>query len=437
MIWSLNRRRKGNVVNTLLTPRPGASILFSMRIVRCIVLGLMVIHSSCSMVPEALRPKDPKPKRRPGFVATWVVRHDIRTPVQVDRIINEAKEAQLGALFVQVRGRGDAFYESALEPKDPGIPMEFDPLASLIEQAHDAGIQIHAWVNVLLVAEAKGLPADSQHVARAHPEWLQVPLALVPDLNQLPPDHQSYVQSLADHAARHDGQVEGLYADPTHPGYCDHVTKVCVDLVRRYEVDGLHLDYIRYPNQDHGYSRAALDRFRVEVDRELDAKDRVDMARRIRGSPTVYARRYPIRWAQFRRDAVTDLVRRISVAAKAGRSDLDVSAAVIPDIERARIDMFQEWPRWISLGLVTAVCPMNYAGPGDEDAFNNAVLDCVAAKGPGRIWMGIAAWKLKTRDIRARMDLAFATGCDGVILFSHESLRTKKGAFEQLASGVR
>src|SRR5262245_51775245 len=85
----------------------------------------------------------------------WVVRTGLVSPEAVDRVVDEAARAGFNALFVQVRGRGDAFYASYLVPRSEllrGQRADFDPLGRLLARARERGLQVHAWVNVLLSA---------------------------------------------------------------------------------------------------------------------------------------------------------------------------------------------------------------------------------------------------------------------------------------------
>src|SRR5512144_741243 len=91
----------------------------------------------------------------PELRGLWVVRTALVSPEAVDRVVDDAAEAGFNALFVQVRGRGDAFYESAIVPRSVLLehqPRAFDPFARLLERARQRQLQVHAWVNVLLTA---------------------------------------------------------------------------------------------------------------------------------------------------------------------------------------------------------------------------------------------------------------------------------------------
>src|SRR5262245_57215869 len=79
----------------------------------------------------------------------WVVRTALVSPEAVDKVVDQASEAGFNALFVQVRGRGDAFYASKLVPRSALLekqPASFDPLARLLERARDRGLEVHAWI---------------------------------------------------------------------------------------------------------------------------------------------------------------------------------------------------------------------------------------------------------------------------------------------------
>ena len=94
----------------------------------------------------------------------WVVRTGLESPAAVDAVIEQAREGGFNALFVQVRGRGDALYASRLVPRSVLLerqPRDFDPLARLLERARARGIDVHAWVNVLLTSHFPNPPADN------------------------------------------------------------------------------------------------------------------------------------------------------------------------------------------------------------------------------------------------------------------------------------
>src|SRR3954468_16945827 len=108
------------------------------------LLALLLVGPSLPSIP-----------RQPEMRGLWVVRTGLTSPESVDRVVDDAARAGFNALFVQVRGRGDAFYASRVVPRSEllrGAPADFDPLGRLLARARARGLQVHAWVNVLLTA---------------------------------------------------------------------------------------------------------------------------------------------------------------------------------------------------------------------------------------------------------------------------------------------
>jgi uncharacterized lipoprotein YddW (UPF0748 family) len=335
----------------------------------------------------------------------WVVRTALVSPQAVDEAVDAAADAGINALFVQVRGRGDAFYRSALAPRSPLLerqPRDFDPFARLLARARARRMQVHGWVNVLLAAHF-GQPLPRGHVLEKHPDWAMVPksaatAALVAS--------GSRRLRLVMEAGRSEGDVEGYYLSPSIPGVADHLDRVVRELVRAYRMDGLHLDFVRYPGPDFDYSRAALEGFR-----------RVSGGSDLLGGPA----RSPTEWDDYRRQVLTALVARLTDAARAEQPGLVLSAAVAPDEAEAVHHKFQDWPRWLSAGALTALCPMTYTP--DSVLFRQQVESASERAGAASpVWAGIGAYRLDVAGIVEKVALARESGARGVVLFSHESL---------------
>src|SRR6185295_16408544 len=80
--------------------------------------------------------------------ALWVVRTTLTSPAAIATMVSSAKAGGFNTLLVQVRGRGDAYFQNGVEPRPPSLDSQpaFDPLATTILRAHDAGLQVHAWI---------------------------------------------------------------------------------------------------------------------------------------------------------------------------------------------------------------------------------------------------------------------------------------------------
>ncbi|HUG54319.1 MAG TPA: family 10 glycosylhydrolase [Vicinamibacteria bacterium] len=347
----------------------------------------------------------PSVAARPEMRGLWVVRTGLVTPEAVDQVVDSAARAGFNALFVQVRGRGDAFYASRLVARSEllrGQRADFDPLARLLRAARARGMEVHAWINVLLTAHY-GLPLAPGHVAVRHPEWLMVPKGAARAALGAP--RSEIVPLIESH--RGSGDAEGLYLSPSAPGVAAHLAEVAAELVGAYAVDGLHLDFIRYPGPEYDWSRAALEGFRRWSSGGGD----------LLAAPS----RDPEGWGTYRRAALDALAARVSGAARRARPGIVVSAAVVPDQAQALYHKYQSWPSWMARGVVDAVCPMAYSP--DTRVFRAQVEQARTKLGPqARLWAGVGAWRLPVDDVIEKIRTAREAGASGVVLFSHESL---------------
>lgn len=335
----------------------------------------------------------------------WVVRTALVSPESVDRVVDNAAAGGFNALFVQVRGRGDAFYASRLVPRSVLLerqPRSFDPLARLLARALARGLQVHAWVNVLLVAHF-GQARPAGHLLDRHPDWIMVPKSQARAAFDASPQRRL---RLVEVAGRREGDVEGYYLSPSVPEAVDHLEQVVRELVAFYRLDGLHFDFVRYPGPRWDHSRSALVEFR-----------KVHRTEALLGGPA----NDPAGWDAYRRRAVTALASRLSDAARVERPGIVVSAAVAADEVQAVNQKFQNWPAWLSTGVLNAVCPMAYTA--DNRVFTSQVEGALArARGKQSVWAGIGAYRLDLAGIVEKVKLARQAGAGGMVLFSHESL---------------
>lgn len=354
--------------------------------------------------------------------ALWVTRATLTSPDSITRMVESARAGGFNTLIVQVRGRGDAYYESDLEPRASEIAgqPQFDPLRLTIEQAREKGLAVHAWIAVNLVSSAATLPASRTHIVYRHPEWLMVPRELAAEFRRLDPRSPEYLGRLARWSRGRSDNVEGLYASPIHPEAAAHVAEVIGDLATRYAVDGVHLDYVRYPGEDFDYSRAAIEQFARSVAPEMSEAERQSAAQRERIDPLAYPNLYPQRWDAFRRSRLTALVMRVRTAVKAARPEAVVSAAVVPEVQAAFDTRMQNWRTWIDQSLIDVLCPMAYST--DPAVFARQVADARQYAGDVGVWAGIGAYRLKPAETLQFIDAARRLGTSGIALFSYDSL---------------
>ena len=117
--------------------------------------------------------------------ALWVVRDHMVSSKSIDKILNFAKTNNYNHLFVQIRGRGDAYYQSNLVPRSHLLKnTDFDPLDYILKKSNDfKDIKIHAWLNVYYLWSSAEKPFQDDHVLLNHPDWLDTK---IPDQMNVP-----------------------------------------------------------------------------------------------------------------------------------------------------------------------------------------------------------------------------------------------------------
>lgn len=336
--------------------------------------------------------------------------------------MRRAKENKFTDLVVQVRGRGDAYYASRLEPRAEDLinqPTSFDPLALTIDEAHRVGIKVHAWINIYLVANVEILPKSKDHLIYKHPDWLMVPRALAADLYKINPQSSDYLRRIIEYVRANRTELEGLFVSPANPEVKENIYNIWMDVAEKYEVDGLHFDYVRYPNARYDYSRASLDRFRTEIEKGSEGDAHEFPEDQVQTDPLVYATTFPDRFAQFQRDQVTELVSRIYKGVKKAKPHLVISAAVFANDEDAARSRFQDWKLWLERGWLDVVCPMAYTA--STETFRKQMTAAIQHSAGKEVWGGIGAFKQPVESSLEKIQVTRELGADGFILFSYDS----------------
>ncbi|MEO8376108.1 MAG: family 10 glycosylhydrolase [Candidatus Sumerlaeota bacterium] len=196
----------------------------------------------------------PAQEMRGIYAATY----DINTQAKCDAIINNVlNNGNINAVFVEIRGRADAYYypnrEDATYPNtEPRgelyaiSPSNLDVLQYFIDRLHNASrpVQVHAWLTTFNTWNRSTPPVSSAHVFNAHPEWLTENSANVTYNNPT---------------------VDDAPLDPGIPAVQSYIYNVFMDVVRNYDIDGIHFDYVRLINSNAGYDPVSLGRFAAET----------------------------------------------------------------------------------------------------------------------------------------------------------------------------
>jgi uncharacterized lipoprotein YddW (UPF0748 family) len=330
--------------------------------------------------------------RRPRLSehAMWVTRWDYKTAADCRAIAERCKSIGIDTILFQVRGNATSFYRSSLEPwaeqfdfKDPG----FDPLATMIEETHSRGMRLVAWVNAMPAWWGLTPPSDPNQVYNKHPEWMWY-------------DQRGKRQALSDKFY--------VSLNPCLPEVRAHIVAVVGEIAAKYAIDGVHLDYIRFPNEPPATPAG------TDVDYPRDAKTLSLFANATKKTPD----QDPKAWSTWRTAQVTELVRQIRAKVRSVKPDIELSSAVGVKRENA-LSHHQDAYTWLAQDLVDTVYPMNYTADPKLFATRTDAWDQAT---PGeRIVQGVNFGMGTSETLRAEVQTALDKS-NGFAIFAYSSL---------------
>ncbi len=375
------------------------------------------------------------------YRAYWV--DTFHTPLgshqDIDRVVEVAVQSHANALFVEVRRRADSWYLDSKEPLtevsgvgevDADGKWTFDPFRYLIEKAHAHAIQVHAFVIVGAVFRGdplNAIPGDPRHVFLQH-VWN--PASGRPYSGT----QQWATRSISPNTrgTSYGGQRHGeeWYIDLGHPDAATYTIDVLLHLINKYDIDGIHLDRVRYPEApvdrrggaNVGYNAVSVARFKVRYGDQAKLDD------------NGYPRSNDPLWNQWRRDQVTQFVRRLYLHAKAMKPSIVVSAALVAWSSGPRSSggfqqtdaynhVFQDWDGWLREGIIDVASPMLYKR--EHIARERAQFDdwlkftTATAHDNGRLAIaGIGAYMNGIEGTLRQGRRARKAGADGILMFA-------------------
>jgi uncharacterized lipoprotein YddW (UPF0748 family) len=362
-------------------------------------IAVVVLLDSCAG-PRPARvtklPQPPAPALPPARVTElrgmWV---SDTTRLDWESATADLQRAGFNAMYVNLASGGAAFY-----PGSRALPSivhnSADPVARGIEWAHRRGLAVHGKQLVTFLYKA---PADFQRQLVASDRVMRGP------------DLQPVLQT---------GYA---WLCPSQPANRALIAASVSEMVTKYPVDGIQFDYIRFCEQPSCY----CDHCRREFERSVGVHFRHWPAPVLE---TAYAEKFN----EWRKRVITGWVDELSAAARRARPGIAVSAAVFPDLERARREKAQDWKLWLDRGYVDYVCPMTYTP--DLGNFQAAVQKQQAwAAQRNRVVVGIGSWKFdRMSDLAAQIMMTRQLRAPGFILFSYDDAAAR-GFIPNLAAG--
>lgn len=359
--------------------------------------------------------------RLPPIRALWVTRFDYQTPEDVRSIIDNVYQSGFTDVFFQIRGNGTAYYRSTVEPwayelsgnevSALGVDPGWDPLQTAIDAARGTGLRVHAYMNVLPGWKGRSdPPAEAGQLWTHHPDWFMVDSL---GAKMLP--------------------TSGWYSflNPVLPEVRTHIRDIARELCR-YDVAGIHLDYIRYPHDYHIvapeiYPHASTEEIMRHAEFSYDPSSLAELVDRFGRDVTKK------QITRFRCDSVTRVVRDISYVMQVEKPDnCLLSASVKGNPVEGKHRAYQDSGAWAREGLVDWVVQMNYGTRSFQRYLSDMRKACGRRGYRSSVIVGIYC-KNDIDDMLEQIDMAEESGCRGLAFFSYTFLfdethqPTKKG----------
>ena len=308
-------------------------------------------------------------------------------------ILDSLQVAGINTVMLQTRIRGNLIYPSAIEPfsavftgvegRSPG----YDPLSFAIDECHKRGMQLHAWIVTMPVGNDEQVEAQGK---------LSLP---------------SRMRAMCTH------YKDAWYMEPGNPDVAPYLATIAAEIVANYDVDGVHLDYIRYPDFTEGYPDASLHR--------------------------KYGQKKTL--TSWRRKNITNIVKAIYSAVKELKPWVRVSSAPLGKYDKlSRYDsygwdaynaVYQEAQLWLRDGIMDALFPMlyykgNHFYPFVRDWCENSYgRHVVPGLGIYRLQDIYGGWEMV--EIERQMRTSRSAGANGIILFrTAHLLGNASGAYD-------
>ncbi|MEH1843533.1 MAG: family 10 glycosylhydrolase [Nostoc sp.] len=343
---------------------------------------------------------------QPEIRAVWLDRGTIvrsGSKAGLAQIFDRLAQAGINTVFFETVNAGYTIYPSQVAKEQNPLIRGWDPLADAVKLAHERDMELHAWVWTFAAGNQRHNeiinvnPDYPGPVLAAHPDW-----ANYDNLGKMIPV----------------GQTKPFF-DPANPEVRQYLLKLYDEIVTRYEVDGLQLDYIRYPFQDpsagrtYGYGKAARAQFQ-----QLTGVDPINISP---SQPELWQK-----WTTFRTAQIDSFVAQVSQQLRQKRPNLILSVAVFPLPELERIQKIQQnWENWARRGDVDLIVPMTYAL--ETSGFQRLAQPWIASKQLGATLLvpGIRLLSLPTVGAFDQLQLVRDLPVSGYALFAAENFNNE------------
>lgn len=331
-----------------------------------------------------------------------------KNPEELIKTLDRLKEGHFNAIFPETWYHGMTIYPSEVVDQLPQF-KGWDPMKVLVEEGKKRGIEVHPWMECFFVG------VDEKHSLEYYKDWLAV-------------NREGKIISELE---------EGyIYLCPSREESRQLVLNVYKELVSKYDIDGLQLDYVRYPRSkpyEKGYC------YCEHCQEEFKKKYGVNP---LDITPTNNPEMWE-KWRKWREDNITTFVEKTVKELKAIKKDLEISAAVFPEYEQSLNEIMQNWKLWIDKGWLDFVCPMIYSD--DIEWVDKMSKEFIEKAKVIPVAPGIAPFmKIPPNNIMYQIIALRKNGAAGVVMFALHSVTDdlinalKKGPFREVAkTGIK
>lgn len=332
----------------------------------------------------------------------------------VDKLIETCEKTGITDIYLQLYRANKAYYDSSITDRTPYDTLSqaagMDTISYLLSSSSKKNIKVHAWVNVLSIAQN----TDADILKKYGRD------VLTKD------QHGRFSMSIngrKDELDRYYIRENQLFLEPGDWRVRKYALEIIEEIIEKYPaLSGVHLDYIRYPSAvpftpgsrftprgiNYGFTKLNLMNFRKAA--KLDPKT------------MEYNRVNSALWDSWRRERVTLLVSYISGRVKTISPDLEVSATVVPSIERSYLVTFQNWASWIKKGYVDSIVVMNYTENTPlMKLYSESILMPEVRE---KVQIGIGAYLMKDdiKEVKEQLDSLLEIAPEGIVIYSYDEV---------------
>ncbi|HEY9785584.1 MAG TPA: family 10 glycosylhydrolase [Candidatus Obscuribacterales bacterium] len=316
----------------------------------------------------------------------------------LSQLFDRLKASGINVVYFETNNAGFTMYPSKLVEQNPNT-IGWDPLGTAVNEAHKRGMELHAWVWVFAVGNARHNPIIGKDAEYPGPV--------------LSSRDFSWALAAANGALVPPRQHE-FWLDPSVPEARQYPKDLMLEILKTYKVDGIQLDYIRYPfnnkGQEMGFNWLGRTRFEQETGLNLDKMD--DETRQV--------------FQAWKVTQVNNFVKDVSQTLRQVKPDIKISAAVYALPRRMRINAIQqEWETWVANGWVDTLNPMTYVNNAKE-LTNMAGYVRESTGDRALVYPGLSIRQLDTAGLIEQLDSARETGTLGTTMFAVAHLDDKK-----------